>query len=104
MTPGVDKETLDGVNLNYFRDLARDIGSGSFKFRPARRINIPKAKGGTRPLSIASPRDKIVQSAMKIILEAVFESTFSEYSHGFRPGKGAHTAIFQIRGLFTEIN
>ena len=101
---GNDKETLDGVNSKYFNNLAREIGSGSFKFKPARRIDIPKAKGGTRPLSIASPRDKIVQSAMKVILEAVFESTFSKFSHGFRPGKSTHTAIYQLRGLFTEVN
>lgn len=104
MTPGNDKETLDGISITYFNNLAREIGSGSFKFKPARRIDIPKAKGGTRPLSIASPRDKIVQSAMKIILEAVFESTFSIYSHGFRPGKSTHTAIYQLRGLFMEVN
>jgi group II intron reverse transcriptase/maturase len=106
MTPGNDKITLDGISITYFNKLAREIGSGSFKFKPARKIDIPKAKGGTRPLSIASPRDKIVQSAMKVILEAVFESTFSIYSHGFRPGKSTHTAIYQLRDLFTheEVN
>jgi Reverse transcriptase (RNA-dependent DNA polymerase)/Cytochrome C and Quinol oxidase polypeptide I len=104
MTPGVDSETLDGINSPYFEKLAKEIGSGSFKFKPARRIEIPKAKGGTRPLSIASPRDKIVQSAMKMILEAIFEPTFSDYSHGFRPGRSAHSAIYQLRGLFTEVN
>jgi len=104
MTSGIDKETLDGVDLKYFKTLAKEIGSGSFKFKPARRIEIPKAKGGTRFLSIASPRDKIVQSAMKIILEAVFEPHFSNFSHGFRPRRGTHTAIYQARGLFTEVN
>lgn len=97
-------ESLDGINLNYFQTLGREIGSGSLKLKPARRIDIPKPKGGTRPLSIASPRDKIVQSAMKIILEAVFEPHFSEFSHGFRPNRGTHTAIFQARGIFTEVN
>lgn len=104
MKTGNDKETLDEISITYFNNLAREIGSGSFKFKPARRIDIPNAKGGTRPLSIASPRDKIVQSAMKVILEAVFESTFSIFSHGFRPGKSTHTAIYQLRGLFTEVN
>lgn len=65
---------------------------------------MPTAKGGTLSLSIPSSRDKIVQSAMKIILEAVFESTFSIYSHGFRPGKSTHTAIYQLRDLFIEVN
>ena len=104
MTPGVDNVTLDGIETKFFEDLGREIGSGSFKFKPARRIDIPKPKGGTRPLSIASPRDKIVQSAMKIILETIFEPHFSDYSHGFRPGRGAHTAIYQMRGLFSEVN
>jgi len=104
MTPGVDKETLDKVNLGYFETMGREIGSGCFKFKPARNIDILTPKGGTRPLSIASPRDKIVQSAMKIILEAVFEPHFSKFSHGFRPGRGNHTAIFQARGLFMEVN
>lgn len=104
MTPGVDQITLDGIDLDFFKTLGRDIGSGGFKFKPARRIDIPKPKGGTRPLSVASPRDKIVQSAMKIILEAVFEPHFSDASHGFRPGRGTHTAIYQTRGLFTEVN
>lgn len=104
MTPGLDKETLDGLNLGYFKSLGKEIGSGSLKFKPARRIDIPKPKGGTRPLSVASPRDKIVQSAMKIILEAVFEPNFADFSHGFRPRRGTHTAIFQARGLFTEVN
>lgn len=104
MTPGIDKDTLDGIDIQYFKSLAKEIGSGSFKFKPARRIEITKAKGGTRPLSIASPRDKIVQSAMKIILEAAFEPHFSNFSHGFRPGRGTHTAIYQARALFTEVN
>ena len=104
MTPGVDNVTLDGIDLKFFDTLGRDIGSGRFKFKPARRIDIPKSNGGTRPLSIASPRDKIVQSAMKIILEAIFEPHFSNYSHGFRSGRGSHTAMFQLRGLFTEVN
>jgi nicotine oxidoreductase len=104
MTPGIDTETLDGVDLQYFKTLSKEIGSGSFKFKPARRNVNPKDKGGTGPLSIASPRDKIVHSAMKIILEAVFEPQFSNFSHGFRSGRGTHTALYQARGLFTEVN
>ena len=104
MTPGVDNVTLDEIDLKFFENLGREIGSGSFKFKPARRIDITKPKGGTRSLSIASPRDKIVQSAIKIILEAIFEPHFSDYSHGFRPGRGTHTAIYQMRRLFTEVN
>ena len=105
MTPGIDTETLDGISMDYFLRLQRDLRSGAFQFRPARRIEIPKPNGnGTRPLSIASPRDKIVQAAMHLVLEAIFDSSFSVHSHGFRPGKGCHTALKELRNTFTSVN
>jgi retron-type reverse transcriptase len=102
MTPRLDKETLGDINLEEFKSLGKEIGSGSFKFKPSRISDIHK--GGSRPLIVASSRDKIVQSAMKIILEAVFEPKFADLSHGFRPQRGKHTAVFQAIGLFTEVN
>lgn len=105
MTPGIDTETLDGINMDYFLRLQRNLRSGAFQFRPARRIEIPKPNGnGTRPLSIASPRDKIVQAAIHLVLEAIFDSSFSVHSHGFRPGKGCHTALKELRNTFTSVN
>ena len=104
MTPGVDKETLDGVSRRYFEKLSRELRSGSFAFRPARRLEIPKPKGGTRSLGIASPRDKIVQAAMMLALEALFEPSFSVHSHGFRPNRGCHTALGEIKRTFTSVN
>lgn len=102
---GVDPETLDGIDTSYFYRLQRELRSGTFKFRPARRIEIPKPNGnGTRPLGIASPRDKLVQAAMLLVLEAIFEPSFSVHSHGFRPGKGCHTALKEIRNTFTSVN
>lgn len=105
MTPGVDSETLDGLDLESFSKLSRDLNSNKFQFRPARRLEIPKASGkGTRPLGIASPRDKIVQGAMLLILEAIFEPTFSTHSHGFRPNRGCHSALGEIKRTFTATN
>lgn len=104
MTPGTNKETLDGITSETFKVMGREIGSGAYKFRPNRRIEIPKAKGGIRPLSIASPRDKIVQMAMKIILEAIFEPHMSDFSHGFRPNRSTHIALYQLRGIFHEVS
>lgn len=105
MTPGVDAETMDGISKSYLLKLQRELRSGTFQFRPARRIEIPKPNGnGTRPLSIASPRDKIVQAAMQLVLEAIFDSSFSVHSHGFRPGKGCHTALKELRNTFTSVN
>ena len=105
MTKGVDNETLDGINLAWFAKLSKDLQTNAFQFRPARRIDIPKANGkGTRPLGIASPRDKIVQGAMLLVLEAIFEPTFHTHSHGFRPGKGCHTALKEVKNTFTGVN
>lgn len=72
----------------------------SFQFKPARKVEIPKVDGRMRTLNIASPRDKIVQEIMRMILEAVFEPTFSPNSHGFRPGRGCHTALKSAEGTF----
>lgn len=96
MTPGMDQMTLDGVSMRFFEDLEKSLLNGSFQFKPARRVHIPKANGKLRPLAIASPRDKIVQEAMRMILELVFEPTFSDLSHGFRPGRSCHTALKTI--------
>ena len=105
MTPGIDKETLYGLDLPWFQNLQKELNTNKFQFRPARRLEIPKANGsGTRPLGIASPRDKIVQGAMLLILEAIFEPTFSKNSHGFRPKRGTHSALGQIKRTYTSVN
>ena len=104
MTPGVNSTTLDGMNMEWFNKLSRDLQTGTFKFQPARRVEIPKTNGGTRPLGVASPRDKIVQEAMKLVLEAIFEPAFSVHSHGFRPGKSCHSAFKEIKNTFTAVN
>lgn len=96
MTPGMDNTTLDGVSNKLLESLAESLKSGKFQFQPARRVHIPKANGSTRPLAIASPRDKIVQEAMRLVLEAVFEPGFSDASHGFRPGRSCHSALKKI--------
>ncbi len=100
MTPGVSPETLDGMSKEVLTDISSRLRDESFQFNPGRRIQIPKASGGTRPLTIAPPRDKLVQEAMRMILEAVFEPTFSNSSHGFRPGRGCHTALQAVRQNF----
>jgi len=105
MTPGMDSETLDGINITWFEKLKKDLRTNAFQFRPARRIEIPKPNGkGTRPLGIASPRDKIVQGAMLLIMEAIFEPSFVTHSHGFRPGKGCHTALKEVKNTFSAVN
>lgn len=98
MTPGVNPETLDGISL--LKEIAKKLENDSFQFNPGRRVQIPKPSGGIRPLTIAPPRDKIVQEAIRLILEAIFEPTFLDTSHGFRPGRGCHTALKAVRENF----
>lgn len=96
MTPGSDKYTIDGLDWNWFVKTAEALRKGTFKFSPARIIEIPKGNGKTRPLGIGSTRDKIVQKALHAILEAIYEPSFLDYSHGFRPGRSVHSALLKI--------
>lgn len=96
MTPGVDDLTLDGMSNKLINSIAELLQNGKFQFRPARRVHIPKANGSTRPLAVASPRDKIVQEAMRMVLEVIFEPSFSDLSHGFRPRRSCHSALKNI--------
>ena len=93
MSPGIVPETLDGISWDVLEKLSDSLKDESFRFKPGRRVLLPKASGGERPLTVASPRDKIVQEAMRIVLNEIFEPTFVENSHGFRPGKSCHTAL-----------
>jgi group II intron reverse transcriptase/maturase len=103
MTPGITPETLDGIDWPYFEDLSKSLKNESFYFKPGRRINIDKASGGKRPLTIAPPRDKIVQEAIKIILNSIFEPTFLDNSHGFRPNRSCHTALKFVMQKFMPV-
>jgi group II intron reverse transcriptase/maturase len=97
MTAGSDGATLDGFSTQVITDLIASLRDESFQFQPARRIYIPKANGKLRPLGIPSPRDKVVQEALRLILEAIYDSPHGAYflnsSHGFRPNRSPHTAL-----------
>jgi group II intron reverse transcriptase/maturase len=101
MTPGITPETLDGISYHYLEGIAQSLEDESYTFKPGRRTYIAKSDGSkSRPLTIAPPRDKIVQEAMRIIISAVFEPTFSPSSHGFRPNRSCHTALKDVRDSF----
>lgn len=100
MTPGIVAETLDGMSQEVLLELSEKLKSESFQFKPGRQVYIPKASGGFRTLIIASPRDKIVQQVIKMILESIFEPLFLNYSHGFRPNRSCHTALKEVRRTF----
>ena len=97
--PGIDRTTLDWIEKEYGIDrlldeLSSELREGSYRALPARRVYIPKP-GTTdkRPLSIPAVRDRIVQAALKIVLEPIFEADFAPCSFGFRPKRGQHDAL-----------
>jgi group II intron reverse transcriptase/maturase len=105
LTPGVGIETLDGITLDYLKSVQSALKSGTFKFKPARRTHIPKpGKSETRPLTIASPREKIVQKAMQLVMEQKYEPKFLDTSHGFRPQRGSRTAMQYIDAKFQSVH
>jgi len=101
MTKGVDNSTVDGTSDERLRSIMLELKEGQFVFKPSRRVYIPKANGKTRPLGIPTFKDKIVQEVCKILLEAIYEPTFSTNSHGFRTGHSCHTALNQIQRTWT---
>jgi group II intron reverse transcriptase/maturase len=107
MTGAVDKVTLDGINKNWFFNSARKINTNTYQFKPARIIEIPKSNSeGFRPLTIGSPRDKIIQKAISLIINQIYEyadKTFLDVSHGFRPGRSPHTAFKAIKTQWTGL-
>jgi group II intron reverse transcriptase/maturase len=97
MTRGVSKETLDGLSMEWLEATGRKIRAGQFQFGLARRILIPKeGKPGERPLTMASPREKVVQKAMQLVLMELFEPIFLNTSHGFRPKRSCHSALQMV--------
>ncbi len=96
LTKGTEDDTADGMNLTRIRTLIRALRQEQFKFKPSRRVQIPKAKGGTRPLSVPNFTDKLVQEALRLILNAYYEPRFRDSSHGFRPERGCHSALTAV--------
>jgi group II intron reverse transcriptase/maturase len=102
MTPGIDRtETLDKLSKNWFEEIQKKLIMGKYNFKPSKQVNIPKAfKPGTPPsfrtLSINYPRDKIVQKAIQLVLECIWEPKFSDKNNGFRPGISVKSALYQL--------
>lgn len=102
LTPSATYETLDGISSNWFEKAAKDIQLNKYQFKQAKKIEIPKpGKFDKRILIIGNPRDKIIQKAMQLILNEIYEikekSYFSDKSHGFRPNRSCHTALETIK-------
>src|SRR6266567_349993 len=78
-----------------------DVRHECHRWTPVRRVYIPKKKGGQRPLGLPTWKDKLLQEVMRSILEAYYEPQMSQHSHGFRPGRGCHTALREIQATWT---
>jgi len=96
MTPGVTPETVDGMSLAKIETIIAALRQERYRWTPVRRTYIPKNNGKSRPLGIPSWSDKLLQEVIRSLLEAYYEPQFSTHSHGFRPGRGCHTALREI--------
>lgn len=99
MTMGTDGETIDGTGMELIREIITELKTSRYKPTPVRRTYIPKANGKLRPLGIPSFRDKLLQTVVKLLLEAIYEPTFADQSHGFRPERSCHTALEQVKAM-----
>lgn len=101
MTEGSDGKTIDGMSLKRIEKLIDALKDESYQPNPARRTYIPKKNGKLRPLGIPSFDDKLVQEVIRMILGAIYEGSFENTSHGFRPNRSCHTALIQVQKNFT---
>jgi group II intron reverse transcriptase/maturase len=97
LTKGTTEETADGMSLRVIDSIIDLLRYERFEWLPVRRLYIPKSNGKSRPLGIPNFRpDRLLQEVMRSILEAYYEPQFSPKSHGFRPGRGCHSAMKDI--------
>jgi retron-type reverse transcriptase len=96
MTPGVTGETVDGMSLAKIEAIIDLLRGERYRWRPVKRVYIPKKNGKQRPLGLPTWPDKLVAEVVRLLLEAYYEPQFSDRSHGFRPGRGCHTALTEV--------
>ena len=101
-SPGIDEETFESIETGigrsaYLQEIQKTLKAKTYRAMPVKRVEIPKPNGETRPLGIPCIKDRIVQMAVKVIIEPVFEADFSPHSYGFRPKRSAHQAMDDIK-------
>nr|WP_294508331.1 reverse transcriptase domain-containing protein [uncultured Rhodopila sp.] len=101
--PGVDGMTFDQIETDGLKDwltrLGEEIRTKTYRSQPVRRVMIPKPGGGERPLGIPTIRDRVVQTAAKLVLEPIFEADLDPAAYGYRPKRGAGQAIQAVLTL-----
>ena len=106
--PGIDGETFDSIEEReggaekYLEEIAGELKRKDYMPQAVRRVYIPKAAGGKRPPGIPVIRDRVVQMAVKIVIEPIFEADFQDNSYGFRPKRRAHQAVDDVRNHLFE--
>ncbi len=103
-TPGIDKETAEDIDLNRIRQLSKTLHDGGYRPKSVRRVYIPKSNGKLRPLGIPTIEDRIVQQAVRMVLEPIFETDFLPCSHGFRQGHSSHTALRDVARMYPRVS
>jgi group II intron reverse transcriptase/maturase len=99
---GVTKEAYGRHLEANLQDLHTRLKTKRYRHQPIRRVHIPKAQGKTRPIGISAFEDKVVQDAVREVLEAIYEQDFLECSYGFRPGRSAHDAVRTLKRIVDE--
>jgi RNA-directed DNA polymerase len=98
---GTDEQSFSDIEAqglaDFLRGVREDLITGRYKPMPNRRVDIPKGNGKVRVLQIPCIRDRVVQGALKLILEAIFEADFRSNSYGFRPKRSPHRALAEVR-------
>lgn len=104
-TKGINEDTADGFSQEKINCIIQSLSNGSYSPKPVRRTYIKKKNNSSkkRPLGIPTFTDKLVQEVLRMILEAVYEPIFSNYSHGFRPNRSCHTALSFLKKDFTGV-
>jgi RNA-directed DNA polymerase len=99
--PGIDRQSFDDIDSTgletFLAEIRYDLRNGKYQPQANRRVDIPKSNGKTRTLQIPCIRDRVVQGALKLILEAIFEADFCPNSYGFRPKRSPHRALAEVR-------
>jgi retron-type reverse transcriptase len=103
-TPGIDKETAQDIDLNRIRQLSKKLHEERYRPKSVRRVYIPKSNGKLRPLGIPTIEDRIVQQAVRMVLEPIFETDFLPCSHGFRQGHSTHTALRDVARMSPRVS